>query len=173
MWYNTIIRNKEYPSLLEHSMTLSPREAGLLSNTDVLGYIQAQNAEINAQAKAEGWQFWTVMAVSLAEDYANVYEMELEFARSAYSDTHKDWCGCRGYVSDELTLEQVEAEVAKMAEWAEEEWKAEQEWLAEQKQMERDQIALGLTDTMACGEDVELEQWEVYEAKAEEVGHGA
>ena len=148
-------------------MTLSSRELGLLSNTDVLGYIQAKNAEINAQAKAEGWQFWTVMAVSLAEDYANVYEMELEFARSAYSDTHKDWCGCRGYVSDELTLEQVEAEVAKMAEWAEEEWKAEQKWLAEQDRLAREEIALGLAEPTP---ETELEAWEIWEARAEEEG---
>ena len=148
-------------------MTLSNRELGLLSNTDVLGYIQAKNAEINAQAKAEGWQFWTVMAVSLAEDYANVYEMELEFARSAYSDTHKDWCGCRGYVSDELTLEQVEAEVAKMAEWAEEEWKAEQKWLAEQDRLAREEIALGLAEPTP---ETELEAWEIWEARAEEEG---
>ena len=37
--------------------------------------------------------------------------------------------------------------------------------------MERDQIALGLTDSMSCGEEVKLEEWEVYEAKAEEVGY--
>ena len=152
-------------------MTLSSRELGLLSNTDVLGYIQARNAELNAQAKAEGWEFWTLMAESLADEYSNVYEMELEFARAAYSDTHKDWAGCRSSVSEELTLEQVEAEVSKLAEWAAEEYKAEQEWLAEQKQMERDQIALGLTDAMACGEEVELEEWEVYETKAEEAGY--
>ena len=44
---------------------------------------------------------------------------------------------------------------------------------AEQKQMERDQSALGLTDSMACGEEVQLEAWEIYEAKAEEAGYGA
>ncbi len=153
-----------------NNMTLSARELSLLSNTDVLGYIQAENAKRDAQAKAEGWDFWTLMAESLADKYANVYELELMFARGAYSDTHKDWCGSRGYVSEELTLEQVEAEVAKMAEWVEAEWKAEQEWLAEQKQMERDQIALGLTDAMSCGEEVELEEWEIWEAKAEWMG---
>ena len=154
-------------------MTLSIRELGLLSNTDVLGYIQAQNAERDAQAKAEGWSFWTNMAEAIASDYANVYELELSFARGTYADVHKDAWGFKGYVSDELTLEQVEAEIEELSEMAAEEYKAEQEWLAEQKQMERDQIALGLTDTMACGEDVELETWEVYEAKAEEAGYGA
>ena len=152
-------------------MTLSSRELGLLRTSDVLGYIQAQNAARNAQAKAEGWTFWTLMSEELASEYSNAYELELCFARGAYSDTHKDWAGCRGSVSPDLTLEQVEAEVEKLATWAAEEWKAEQEWLPEQKQMERDQIALGLTDSMSCGEDVELEEWEVYEAKAEEVGY--
>ena len=152
-------------------MTLSPREAGLLSNTDVLGYIQAQNAARDAQAKAEGWSFWTNMAEAIASDYANVYELELSFARGTYADIHKDVWGFKGYVSDELTLEQVEAEIEELSVMAAEEYKAEQEWLAEQKQMERDQIALGLTDSMSCGEEVELEEWEVYEAKAEEVGY--
>jgi len=152
-------------------MTLSARELSLLSNTDVLGYIQAQNAERDAQAKAEGWSFWTNMAEAIASDYTNVYELELSFARGTYADVHKDAWGFKGYVSDELTLEQVEAEIEELSEMAAEEYKAEQEWLAEQKQMERDQIALGLTDSMSCGEEVELEEWEVYEAKAEEAGH--
>ena len=149
-------------------MTLSARELSLLSNTDVLGYIQAENAKRNAQAKAEGWEFWTLMAESLADEYSNVYEMELEFARSAYSDAHKDWAGFRSSVSEELTLEQVEAEVSKLAEWAEQEWKAEQEWLAEQDRMDREEIALGLAEPTP---EVELEEWEIYEAKAEEAGY--
>ena len=74
-------------------------------------------------------------------------------------------------MSDDHTLEQVEAEVSQLSTLVEEEVKAEQEWLVEQKQMERDQIVLGLTDSMSCGEDVELEQWEVYEAKAEAEGY--
>ena len=152
-------------------MTLSTRELGLLSNTDVLGYIRARNAERNAQAVAEGWEFWTLMAESLADEYTNVYELELMFARGTYADVHKDAWGFKGYVGDELTLEQVEEEIEKMAVMAEEEYKAEQEWLAEQKQMERDQIALGLTDSMSCGEEVVLEEWEIYEAKAEEAGY--
>ena len=149
-------------------MTLSSRELGLLSNTDVLGYIQARNAERNAQAVAEGWEFWTLMSESLADEYANVYELELCFARSAYSDTYKDWAGCRSSVSEELTLEEVEAEVAKLAEWAAEEWKAEQEWQAEQDRLDREEIALGVREP---AEDTELEEWEIYEAKAEEAGY--
>ena len=149
-------------------MTLSSRELGLLSNTDVLGYIQAQNAARNAQAKAEGWEFWTNMAEEIASDYANVYELELSFARGTYADVHKDAWGFKGYVSDELTLEQVEAEVSKLAEWAAEEWKAEQEWRAEQDRLDREEIALGVVPPTP---DVELEEWEIYEAKAEEAGY--
>ena len=147
-------------------MTLSNRELGLLSNTDVLGYIQAQNAEINAQAKAEGWEFWTLMAEEIASEFDNAYELELSFARGSYADAHKDWCGCKSYAPRELTLEQVEEEVAKFSEWAAEEYKAEQAWLAEQDRLDREEIALGLAEPTP---ETELEAWEVWEAKAEEV----
>ncbi len=149
-------------------MTLSARELSLLNNTDVLGYIQAQNAARNVQAKAEGWEFWTLMAEEIASDYANVYEMELSFARSAYSDTHKECFGRRSYVSDELTLEQVEAEVSRVAKWAAEEYEAEQAWLAEQDRLHREDIALGVAPPTP---EVELEEWEIYEAMAEAAGY--
>ena len=148
-------------------MTLSNRELGLLSNTDVLGYIQAQNAARDAQAKAEGWSFWTNMAEEIASEFANAYELELSFARGAYSDSYKDWCGIKGYVSDHLTLEQVEAEVAKLSTWANEEYEAEKAWLAEQDRIAREEIAMGLAEPTP---ETELEAWEVWEAKAEEVG---
>ena len=148
-------------------MTLSTREAGLLSNTDVLGYIQAQNAARDAQAKAEGWSFWTNMAEEIASEFANAYELELSFARGAYADSYKDWSGIKGYVSDELTLEQVEAEVAKLSTWANEEYEAEKAWLAEQDRIAREEIAMGLAEPTP---ETELEAWEVWEAKAEEVG---
>ena len=148
-------------------MTLSIRELGLLSNTDVLGYIQAQNAARDAQAKAEGWSFWTNMAEEIASEFANAYELELSFARGAYADSYKDWCGIKGYVSDHLTLEQVEAEVAQLSKWANEEYEAEQAWLAEQDRLVREEIAMGLAEPTP---ETELEAWEVWEAKAEEVG---
>ena len=151
-------------------MTLSARELSLLSNTDVLGYIQAKNAELNAQAKAEGWQFWTLMAESLADEYANAYELELMFARGTYADCHKDWCGRKGYVSDELTLEQAEAEVDRMAKMAHEEYQAELAWRAEQDRLDREEISMGLAEPTA---ETKLELWEVYEAKAEEAGYRA
>ena len=66
------------------------------------------------------------------------------------------------------TLEQVEAEVAKMAEWAAEEWKAEQAWQAEQDRLDREEIALGVREPAA---DTELEAWEIWEAMAEAAGY--
>jgi len=151
-------------------MTLSARELSLLSNTDVLGYVRSQNAELNAQAKAEGWSFWTTMpeCVEFLAEYANVYELELMYARGTYADVHKDAWGFKGYVSDELTLEQVEEEIEKMSEMAAEEYKAEQEWLAEMDRQDREDIALGVTPPTP---ETVLEQWEVYEAKAEEEGY--
>ena len=148
-------------------MTLSSRELGLLSNTDVLGYIQAQNAARDAQAKADGWEFWTNMAEEIASEFANAYELELSFARGAYADSYKDWCGIKGYVSDHLTLEQVEAEVAQLSTWANEEYEAEQAWLAEQDRLDREEIAMGLAEPTP---ETELEAWEIWEARAEEVG---
>ena len=148
-------------------MTLSNRELGLLSNTDVLGYIQARNAEINAQAKAEGWEFWTLMAESLADEHANAYELELRFARSTYSDVYKDWAGIRPSIPQGLTLVELEAEIDSLAKLANDAYQAEQEWLAEQDRLDREEIAMGLAEPTP---ETELEAWEVWEAKAEEVG---
>ena len=148
-------------------MTLSNRELGLLSNTDVLGYIQARNAEINAQAKAEGWQFWTLIAESLADEHANAYDLELRFARSTYSDVYKDWAGIRPSIPQGLTLVELEAEIDSLAKLANDAYQAEQEWLAEQDRLDREEIALGLAEPTP---ETELEAWEIWEARAEEVG---
>ena len=149
-------------------MTLTTRELSLLSNTDVLGYIQAKNVERNAQAVAEGWEFWTLMAESLADEYSNVYELELRSARDAYCEWHKDVWGCKRMPHENMTLEEVWAANARMAQTAKEQWEAEQEWQAEQEKLERDEIALGVVEPT---EEVELEEWEIYEAKAEAAGY--
>ena len=148
-------------------MTLSPRELGLLSNTDVLGYIQAQNAERNAQALAEGWEFWTLMAESLADEHANAYDLELRFARSTYSDVYKDWAGIRPSIPQGLTLVELEAEIDSLAKLANDAYQAEREWLAEQDRLAREEIALGLAEPTP---ETELEAWEIWEARAEEMG---
>ncbi len=148
-------------------MTLTPRELGLLSNTDVLGYIQAQNAERNAQALAEGWEFWTLMAESLADEHANAYDLELRFARSTYSDVYKDWAGIRPSIPQGLTLVELEAEIDSLAKLANDAYQAEREWLAEQDRLAREEIALGLAEPTP---ETELEAWEIWEARAEEMG---
>ena len=151
-------------------MTLSTRELSLLSNTDVLGYIQARNAERNAQAKAEGWQFWTLMAESLAEEVANVYELELRFAQGTYSDVHKEWCGVRPHSNySRMTLAELDGEIAWMSRSIEESIVQEREWVKEADRMEREEVALGMKRPAS---DMKLESWEVYEAKAEDIGYG-
>ncbi len=149
-------------------MTFTALEQALLSNTNVLGYIRAKNTERDAQAVAEGWEFWTNMAEGLADEFANVYELELCMARDAYYEWHKDVWGTKRMPAEEMTLEEVWAENARMAQDAKEQWEAEQEWQAEQEKLERDEIALGLVEPT---EEVELEEWEVYEAKAEAAGY--
>ena len=149
-------------------MDFTARELNLLSNTDVLGYIQAKNAERNAQAKAEGWEFWTLMAEELAEEVDNVYELELRFARGTYADIHKDYIGRKGYVSNELTLEQVERQIEMLSEEANRAYQAEQEWARELDRIEREEVALGMKRPAS---DMKLEQWEIYEAKAEAAGY--
>jgi hypothetical protein len=143
----------------DNIMTLTSYELQLLSNTEVLGYIQAKNVERNAQAKAEGWTFWTLMAEGIATEFANAYQLELSFARGAYSDIHKEVWGCRGYVREEHTLEQVEAEIEELSEMAAVEYKAEQEWHQ------------SLDAWSELSMEDELEEWEVYEDKAEAAGY--
>ena len=67
-------------------------------------------------------------------------------------------------------MEQVEAEVAQLSKWANEEYEAEKAWLAEQDRLDREEIAMGLAEPTP---EVELEEWEVYEAAAEALGYGA
>ncbi len=148
-------------------MTLTSHELSLKSNTDVLGYIQAANERVNTQAVAEGWSFWTLMAESLAEEVANVYELELRFARGTYSDVYKEWCGCRPSINLELTLSELEAEISWLSRSIEQSIIDEQRWQEEQDKLDREEIAMGVTPPTP---ETVLEPWEIWEAKAEEVG---
>ena len=149
-------------------MTLSARELSLLSNTDVLGYIRQQNAERNEQAKAEGWDAWSLMSESLASEYANVYELELMFARSTYSDVYKSArYGRPVFDYSDYTLEELEAEIEDLQAEAEANWKQEEFWRAEEERLQREAIAMGIEEPT---EETELEEWEVWEAKAEAFG---
>ena len=148
-------------------MTLTSRELSLKSNTDVLGYIQAANERVNTQAVAEGWSFWTLMSEELAEEVANVYELELRFAQGTYSDVYKEWCGCRPSINRELTLVELEAEISWMSRSIEQNIIDEQLWQEEQDNLHREDIAMGVTPPTP---ETVLEAWEIWEARAEEVG---
>jgi len=149
-------------------MIFTSRELSLKSNTDVLGYIREENAKRNAQAAAEGWQFWTLMAEELAEEYSNVYDLELRLARGTYSDVYKEWAGIRPSIPQDQTLAQLDAEIELMSEMVAASYQVELEERAEMDRMEREEVALGMKRPAS---DMKLEQWEIYEAKAEAVGY--
>jgi len=113
-------------------MTYTAQEKALLSNTNVLGHIQAENARVNAQAKAEGWSFWTLMAEELASEYANVYELEHMFAVGTLSDVYKEIWGCRPrWAFNEMTLSDLQAEIESLYTSAARQAEAEARWEAE------------------------------------------
>tara|TARA_B100000683_G_scaffold60427_1_gene58695 strand:- start:2488 stop:2880 length:393 start_codon:yes stop_codon:yes gene_type:complete len=64
----------------------------------------------------------------------------------------------------EPSKEEYEAQ----AEVAQQQWAAEREYLDMLERMDREEIALGLVEPTP---EVELEEWEVYEAKAEAEGY--
>lgn len=115
-------------------MTYTERELTLLSNTDVLGYVQTQNAALNAQAKAEGWTFWTTMPEDpefLAE-YSNVYELEHMYAVGTYSDVYKSFNNIRPrWDFDKLTLSELEAEISALYASSERQREVEETAMAE------------------------------------------
>ena len=106
-------------------MTYTAREKTLLANTDVLGYIQFMNAQRDAQAKAEGWDFWTTMPESadFVAEHANVYELEHMYAVGTFSEMYKEAWGVRPrWDFGKLTLAELEAEIADLCEAADREY---------------------------------------------------
>ena len=110
-------------------MNYSARELALIADTNVLGYIRARRAELDAQAKAEGWLFWAGPCDSLADDYANVYEYLHCGACGEYSDHYKELYGIRPrwVRTSEMRLEEVEALLAELDRWAEAELERQRE----------------------------------------------
>jgi len=152
-------------------MTFTPREYDLISTEDVLGYILVQNAARNAQAKAEGWQFWTTMPVNLdfVAEFKNAYELEHSYARGTYSDVYKEAYFSRPHIDlSGWTLSEIEARIEQICESEAQSAELETEWEAEQDRMEREEVALGMKRPAS---DMKLEQWEIYEAKAEAMGY--
>ena len=96
---------------------LTNAETDMVADTDVLGHIQRKNDERNALAKAEGWEWWTSIAETLADDYDNVYQLEWVLMSSSYSDIHKEVYCVRppaGYAKD-MTLAELSDELEEMS----------------------------------------------------------
>jgi hypothetical protein len=152
-------------------MNYTARELSLLSTTDVLGYILAQNAARNAQAVAEGWEFWTTMPVRLdfVAEFKNAYELEHRYACGTYSDVFKDAYFHRPHIDmSGWTLSEIEAKIEEICESERHAEELETEWEAELDRMEREEVALGMKRPAS---DMKLEEWEIYEAKAEAAGY--
>ena len=95
---------------------LTNEETDMVADTDVLGYIRRKNDERNARAAAEGWEWWTTIAESLADEFTNVYQLEHEMALSSYSDIHKEVYGVRprGMGLSDLTLMELSAAMEEL-----------------------------------------------------------
>jgi hypothetical protein len=95
---------------------LTNEEVDMVADEDVLGHIRRKNDERNALAKAEGWEWWTSIAETLADDYDNVYQLEWDLMSSSYSDIHKEIYGVRprGY-SNDMTLAELSDELEELA----------------------------------------------------------
>ena len=91
------------------------------------------------------------------------------FARGTYSDVYKEWAGIRpGSFHHRMSLEELEGEIEWMSKSVHESIIQEREWAEEDARREREEIALGVKEPTP---ETELEQWEVYEAKAEAEGY--
>jgi len=93
---------------------LTNEETDMIANTDVLGYIRSKNDERNAQAKAGDWEWWTSISETLADEYANVYQLELALTVSSYSDIHKELYGVRPRGLGDMTLTELSDELEEL-----------------------------------------------------------
>ena len=96
---------------------LTNEETDMVADTDVLGHIKRKNDERNARAAAEGWDWWTSLAESLADEYSNVYQLEWAVMAASYSDIHKEIYCVRppdGYAKD-MTLAELSDELEELA----------------------------------------------------------
>ena len=97
------------------------RTAAELRTMDPVAYAVEQNAKRNAQAKAEGWQMWSLMPED-AEWYASwgyetAYDYELSCAKSTLSDVFKEINGWRPrglYRLEDMDLDAVNGEIEKL-----------------------------------------------------------
>ena len=95
--------------------------------------------------------------------------LELSLTWGVYSDVHKEWSGVRPHSNcTRMSLVELEGEIAWMSRSIEASIKCEEEEVKEMDRMEREEVALGMKQPAS---DMKLEQWEVYETKAEEAGY--
>ena len=142
-----------------------------------VAYAKASNAEINARALAEGWSFWTLAPEDAAFYKESGFSTALDYVRAttigSISDAYREvYCGRpRGcYDWDSMSLADLRNEESRLWDMASEIAEAEEAERVEMEAAWRDDVALGVVE---ADETVELEEWEVYEAKAEAAGHGA
>lgn len=84
-------------------------------------YAKERNAEINAQAKAEGWQFWTTIPEDPKFFEEAGFETAYDYLKSSLfdelSDTYKEIHGIRPrglYCLSQMTLEDIEGEIKEL-----------------------------------------------------------
>jgi len=97
--------------------TLSPREAELKGTTDLLAYLESRNNIVNEQAKAEGWEFWTLAPEDpdYVSQWSNAYDYERDMAISVHSDIYKETVGFRPRVDwGDATLEKIESSIESL-----------------------------------------------------------
>lgn len=124
--------------------TLSARELSLRADTDVIGWIQRENAVRQAEMSAKPGLFCMMVAESVAGDCANVYEYERDMAWNTYSDVYKELYSFRPrHDFSTWTLEDFERANKELFEEAERtyearkaEWEAEKAYWAEEEKRE-------------------------------------
>jgi len=96
---------------------LTAYEIALQDDTNVVAHLERKAAARHAQAKEEGWTFYTVPSTFDAERFENVYEYELTMALNEFSDIHKEVYGFRPRVEfHDWTLTDVEARIHELCE---------------------------------------------------------
>ena len=123
---------------------LSAEELAMLADTDVLGHIRRENAQRQKIMDKTPGVFYMMVAESVADRCANVYEYERDMAWDTYSDVYKELRGFRPrHDFSTWTLEDFERankdlfeEAERTAEARRDEWEAEKAyWAEEEKRM--------------------------------------
>ncbi len=149
---------------------LSARELSLRADTDVIGWIQRENAVRQAEMSAKPGLFCMMVAESVAGDCANVYEYERDMAWNTYSDVYKELYSFRPrHDFSTWTLEDFERANKELFEEAERtyearkaEWEAEKVyWADEEKRMAAEAEEYRLAAAQEARDHREDQQYDV------------